>query len=718
MTSKSSSLALWGLAMVCAVLLAACSTSPVLQYVGISPTSATIYVSAPPSSAVKGAVKSSRRAFPRKAALSPRDITTATCGTTQFGATGFYSNGTSQALTTGINWTSSNSSVATVDNTGLATGIALGTTNIGASSILGVSAVAAALEVDQLNSITMNPTSGNITNGTTGFAFMALGNFTLASGASAQQDISSQVTWASTNMNVATVDTMGNITTVAPGTTTITATSCDGITVGMANLTVGAITTLQVSPGTGTIAAGTTLAFIAMEVPPGGSPGPLSNPVTWSSDTPSVATVDPTSGVALAIAPGTAHITATETVTGYTGPPAVLTVQAAVARYAYIANLNSPPFISMYNVTFGSSGGSLSQPTNVSLTTEAAAQVLIHPTGDLLYYIDQGCSLHLTYLDSTSGTLTLTSPVISTSSLISCIGVIEPYGRFIYVLSPNNNSIYGFAVTQPNAVNGKTAALPGTAGTLTAITGVSPYTDSTLNNFPDWIMIDRTGNYLYVVNNGFDGTTQHQGTISQYSISQTTGALTPLGTATINVGNGTTNGPFFGNIDVNNNLFVANLGQSTTDETVTAFSITASGANAGELTLLGDTPISGASATINVITSPVANNLYVLDAGPGGGQNGKVFAYSYTIADNAITLTQIGTTTPPTGANASGGMAIDPTGALLLVDDAGVNSTPPVDGSIFVYPLGTNGSLPSTPTNTPAGVGAQFITFYTALSGQ
>jgi len=92
-----------------------------------------------------------------------------------------------------------------------------------------------------------------------------------------------------------------------------------------------------------------------------------------------------------------------------------------------------------------------------------------------------------------------------------------------------------------------------------------------------WIMTDRTGKYVYVVNNG-------NNTISEYSITQTganAGALTLLRST----GNPTTGStPFFATTDVNGHVFVANGG----DGTVSVYSIdTSSGSTAGQLTQVG-----------------------------------------------------------------------------------------------------------------------------------
>lgn len=58
-------------------------------------------------------------------------------GTRQFTATGTYSDSTTADITTSVTWSSSNAAVATIGSTGLATGVAVGTTTITAT--LGVS---------------------------------------------------------------------------------------------------------------------------------------------------------------------------------------------------------------------------------------------------------------------------------------------------------------------------------------------------------------------------------------------------------------------------------------------------------------------------------------------------------------------------------------------------------------------------------------------------
>jgi 6-phosphogluconolactonase (cycloisomerase 2 family) len=622
---------------------------------------------------------------------------TATCGSLQYAATGLLSNGTTQDLTSTATWTSSSTSVATVDNKGLATGVGLGTTNIGAS-FKGVSATSEPLLVDQLNSIKVSPLTATVAQGASQ-SFLADGNFTFASGGSSDLDVSSQATWASSKPAVATIDNTGKATAVGPGSTTITATSCDGIAVGQATLTVGGVvaTSLVITPATITISTGTTTLFTAMEKLSDGTTRATTNPVTWSSGTTSVATIDASSAVALGITAGPSTITATETISGLTGT-ATLTVQAAAARFAYIANGNSGS-ISGYTVDVA--GGTFTPPIPGSpFPASGPQQVLIHPSGDFMYYIDFNGSLHVEDINSTNGSLTDSGQAaVPASSIPSAnVGVIDPTGRFIYVISDAGNSIYGFSITQT------ANKAPATNGALTAIPTMTAYTDQTLST-PVWIMTDRTGKYLYVIN---DNTTTGN-SISQYAIIQTganAGALTQLSTT----GKPTGSAPFYGTTDVNGHIFVANSG----DNTVSVFSINSTGL----LTQVGSNfPVATASTVFNVLTDPTGKYLYILDSPVTAGQ---VFAYNLNSSSTTNVIgSQIGTA-QPTGSGPIG-MAIDPTGALLAIDNnisnnislfkvAAAGSTTPGPGGL------TPANPPTVATDTNGA--PHFVMFYTAASGQ
>jgi len=416
-------------------------------------------------------------------------------------------------------------------------------------------------------------------------------------------------------------------------------------------------------------------------------------------------------GVALGLAVGKpSTITATEAGTGFTGT-ATLTVQAAAARFAYIANLagnGTPPVggpgsISGYTVDVA--GGTLTPLTGSPFAASNPQQVLVHPSGDLLYYIDSGSSIQTDFVDSgksgNGGALTASGRQPSLAGTGGTnVGVIDPLGRFIYVIydgtSTNNSptftpTIYGFSIAQTNTQS--------TNGVLTAITAVTAFTDGTLN-VPSWVMTDRAGKFLYVVNSG-------NSTISEYSIDQSSGALTSLNkVSTPPIATGAS--PNYATTDVKGHIYVANSG----DGTVSVFSIDST---TGLLTQVGSSnfAVTSANTVFNVLTDPTGKYLYVLDS--PGLTPGKVFAFNLDQtpgATNGAITTAIGT--PPATGISSIGMAIDPTGALLAVDNN-------VDFTISLYNVSTTTGALTIDSQQPTVATdqiPQFVVFYTAASDQ
>lgn len=156
-------------------------------------------------------------------------------GTAQFTATGTYTNGKKgtsymQALTDGeVTWISSVASVATIDSNGLATATGAGTTTIsaagGGGNIVGTATLTvSSSETGSLTSLTVLPADQTVPASGQTVQYIAIGTFT---GTQPTQDVTNQVTWSSSNPNVATISATGLATTVGTCTqgqaTTITA---------------------------------------------------------------------------------------------------------------------------------------------------------------------------------------------------------------------------------------------------------------------------------------------------------------------------------------------------------------------------------------------------------------------------------------------------------------------------------------------------------------
>lgn len=156
--------------------------------------------------------------------------------------------------------------------------------------------------------------------------FKAMGS--LSDGTS--KDMSSSVTWASSSTTVAEVSNLGLATGRHTGTVAITAAS--GTVKSSATLTVTtSLIGVSVTPPKAVLTVGTNQQFTATGSYDDGSYRDVSASVTWSSDTPSVASVT-ASGLASAKASGVATMRAT--VGGFTGSATVTVTQATLVALA------------------------------------------------------------------------------------------------------------------------------------------------------------------------------------------------------------------------------------------------------------------------------------------------------------------------------------------------------------------------------------------------
>ena len=204
-----------------------------------------------------------------------------------------------------VNWSSSDTSVATVDENGKITGIKAGKVTITATS-------KALSTVKNTKEITVNPSSSAVPTGVTitGNSTVTVGsNITLS--ASVSPSAASQlVNWSSSDASVATVDENGKITGIKAGKVTITATSKALSTVKTTKqITVNPSNTNNPSvviSGGKSVLVGKTLQLSATVYP-----NSASQTVVWTSLNPEIATVDRNTGVVTGVSKGTVKITAT-----------------------------------------------------------------------------------------------------------------------------------------------------------------------------------------------------------------------------------------------------------------------------------------------------------------------------------------------------------------------------------------------------------------------
>ena len=241
---------------------------------------------------------------------------TLVAGTTlQLTATPKDQNGAAFAAT--IAWSSSASAVASVNSSGLITGVTAGTTIITASSGNVTATVTVTVAAPVLTSITIG-----------GGASVVVGQTLQLTGSPKDQAgnaFTAAVTWSSGATNIATVNSIGLVTGVAVGTAVITAAS--GSVTATKTITVTAVpptlTTIGISGGTSVVAT-STLQLTASPLDQNGNA--IAATVTWSSSATGIATVS-SAGLVTGVAAGSTVITAAS---GSVSATVTITVAAQV----------------------------------------------------------------------------------------------------------------------------------------------------------------------------------------------------------------------------------------------------------------------------------------------------------------------------------------------------------------------------------------------------
>src|SRR5271157_4372042 len=237
-------------------------------------------------------------------AVTPVNASIAAGTQQQFTATGTYSDGSKQNVTNAVTWTSTATAVATINGTGLASGVAAGNTTIQATwgSIKGSTGLTVTAPV--LVSVAVTPVNPSIAAGTQQ-QFTATGTYSDGS----KQNLTASATWISSATSIATINSAGLATAIAVGGTTMQATS--GSINGSTGLTVTApvLVSIVVTPVNPSIAAGTQQQFTATGTYSDGSKQNLTASATWISSATSIATIN-SSGLATAVAAGNTSIQA------------------------------------------------------------------------------------------------------------------------------------------------------------------------------------------------------------------------------------------------------------------------------------------------------------------------------------------------------------------------------------------------------------------------
>jgi hypothetical protein len=276
-------------------------------------------------------------------AVTPAGSTIALGATLQFTAAGTYSDGSTQNLTSAVSWSSSNTAVATVNASGLVTGVSAGSSTIGAASgsVTGTTGLT-------VGSSTLGPTA-SLTIATSG-----TGNGTVGSSPAGTSCGSGCLSFASgTAVTLTEMPNTGSTfagwsgACSGTGSCTLTMNSNRAVTAAFSLAGIPASPTIQIAPQWPTVSAGGRVQFTAVATDAAGSvisPQPF---FVWSSSAPAVATIDG-NGLAQAVSSG---LTAIQVSTlGIVSNPVTLTV------------ISNPQNLTLQTAVIGSAGGSLTLP--------------------------------------------------------------------------------------------------------------------------------------------------------------------------------------------------------------------------------------------------------------------------------------------------------------------------------------------------------------------
>jgi len=354
---------------------------------------------------------SSNQATVASIQVAPVSISIAAGAGQQFTAAAHMSDGTTKDVTGTVQWSSSDSTIASVSNGGMANGSAPGKVTITAQSgnLESTATLTVSSAALNLSSIAVTPAASSMPLHTTQ-QFTATGNYSDGSSA----DLTALVTWNSSSTGVATVSALGLVTGVAAGPTTISA-SLGGVS-GSTSLTVSAptIASITVTPVGLTLGIGVNQQYVATATYSDGSTADLTSGVTWTSSSPSVATIT-SAGVASTVAAGQTTISAA--VGGLSDTSTLTVVQASLTSISVspavqtIAAGTSQQFSAIGSFDDGSTQLLTSVAWSSSATSTATIDVNGFATG-----VGTGQVTITATSGSVSGTATLT---VSAASLVS-----------------------------------------------------------------------------------------------------------------------------------------------------------------------------------------------------------------------------------------------------------------------------------------------------------
>lgn len=243
--------------------------------------------------------------------IEPHNPTIAFGTAIQFSAIGTFANNHKQDLSSTVNWSSSDSSVVTIDSSGNAIANNSGVVTIYTESngVVSNTSLTVSPPPVVLTSISITPTNPSLAKGLSQ-QFQATGLFSDFS----TQDLTNLVSWNSSDTNIADVGGSGLLTSLDIGTTNITATyNSISSSPNIINVTNAELVSITISPNNPSLAKGLSQQFQAIGTYTDASTQDITNNVIWQSSNLGVASISNSignEGVANTLGIGNTNISA------------------------------------------------------------------------------------------------------------------------------------------------------------------------------------------------------------------------------------------------------------------------------------------------------------------------------------------------------------------------------------------------------------------------
>ncbi len=579
-------------------------------------------------------------------AISAPSLSIAKGTSEQFTATGTYSDGSMQNLTSSVTWSSQTAGVATITAGGLATALGTGTSKMQAVSGAVIGSATLMVTAANLVSIAVTAPSLSIVKGTSE-QFTATGTYSDGS----MQNLTSSATWSSQSTGVATITVGGMVTAVGTGTSSIKAVS--GAVSGSATLTVTAATlvSIAVTAPSLSIAKGASEQFTATGTYSDHSTQNLTSSVTWSSQSTGVATIT-VGGMVTAVGTGTSSIRA---VSGAVSGSATLTVTAATLVSIAVTPAN--PSIGTTGTEQFTATGTYTDNSTQNLTTTVTWS---------------SSSTGVATISNTAGINGLASAVANGSSTIqamlgsvqgSTLLTVSAVSLQVIVVGPQNPSIADNGATQ-------------------AFTATGHYSDGSTQNLTSTATWTSSNSGVASVNAGGVATSATLGSGVNAGFTSIQAAVgSTKGVSILSVTNHTSNSSGFAGVLTQHND-IARTGQNLSETVLTPtnvntatfgklFSQTVDGYIYAQPLYVPNVSIAGGPHNV-IYVATEGDSVYAFDADSNTGTNAGLLWHASMI-DTAHGAAP-GATTVNIQADLSAG-------CTDLVPQVGITSTPVIDPS-------------------------------------